>query len=573
MAKVSPTVHKKFNTRSSTAAAAAAANMTPVSPRLVQTVHPTNVKAVTGVKRGHGGAAGATTGPKAKEVKVFRVQPNVAAKKATAISSSSTPKTTGAALSNGVRKILINTIDVKDLRTIKIINANTLKHPHLKMAAANLLQQSKQGLLPKNAMLPKEQYERQSVVKQELLFDEDSGEEQQQQQLLMDEVSAYVKREDVDDEDAEEDSDDEDEYGDRYPSSAGRGAHDKLVLTAEEKRLLSKEGIQLPSNYPLTKHEERELKRIRRKIRNKISAQDSRKRKKEYVDGLEERVKQCTDENQSLMKRIKMLQGQNQSLMTQMKKLQSLLSKTNTNGGNGGGGGGGNSSSAQPTTCLMVLLLSMALIAAPNLKLGKRDASAKETELAEAIQESLKMQQNRRNLLYDNVNGVEDEDLDSMMVCSESDFIAENENFIESFYNRIGVGSGGSSQKKAAAAAAVAATAMNGKKSSFMDLDLDDTVWRAPKNAAAQSSVSAGFAGMEGAAAAAFSTAANGRNILGLGASAELGLDKVDNVLIMELRNNLMMNSQAAAAEEADGAKKKNNSMHVMHREGILFQD
>ncbi|KAI4503979.1 hypothetical protein M0802_001382 [Mischocyttarus mexicanus] len=128
----------------------------------------------------------------------------------------------------------------------------------------------------------------------------------------------------------------------------------RLKLNSEEKRLLQKEGISLPTHYPLTKHEERELKRIRRKIRNKISAQDSRKRKKEYVDGLEDRVKQCTEENMTLLKRIKALQSQNQSLASQLKRLQSLLKQGNKN--------------AQPATCLMVILLSLALVAVPNLR-------------------------------------------------------------------------------------------------------------------------------------------------------------------------------------------------------------
>lgn len=143
-----------------------------------------------------------------------------------------------------------------------------------------------------------------------------------------------------------------------------------LNLTQEEKRLLTKEGIKLPSHHPLTKNEERELKRIRRKIRNKISAQDSRKRKKEYMDGLEERVKRGSEDNKNLLQRVRALQRQNKTLIAHVNKLQALI-KNST------------SSKATPSTCLMVVLLSALLVSLPNMKLlGNKPHINTEEQLA-----------------------------------------------------------------------------------------------------------------------------------------------------------------------------------------------
>ncbi|KAM8763535.1 cyclic AMP-responsive element-binding protein 3-like protein 3 isoform 1-T1 [Rhynchonycteris naso] len=135
---------------------------------------------------------------------------------------------------------------------------------------------------------------------------------------------------------------------------SGTGHCQELVLTEDEKKLLAKEGITLPTQLPLTKYEERVLKKIRRKIRNKQSAQESRKKKKEYIDGLETRMSACTAQNQELQRKVFHLEKQNLSLLEQLKKLQAVVVQST-------------SKSAQAGTCIAVLLLSFALIVLPSI--------------------------------------------------------------------------------------------------------------------------------------------------------------------------------------------------------------
>uniref|UniRef100_A0A3P9J8K7 Cyclic AMP-responsive element-binding protein 3-like protein 3 n=1 Tax=Oryzias latipes TaxID=8090 RepID=A0A3P9J8K7_ORYLA len=128
----------------------------------------------------------------------------------------------------------------------------------------------------------------------------------------------------------------------------------EIVLSEEEKRLLAKEGLTIPTHMPLTKAEERTLKRVRRKIRNKQSAQESRKKKKVYVDGLENRVAICTAHNLELQKKVQMLQKQNMSLIEQLKKLQAIVKMSTLK-------------ASTTSTCVMVFLLSFCLIIFPSV--------------------------------------------------------------------------------------------------------------------------------------------------------------------------------------------------------------
>lgn len=104
-----------------------------------------------------------------------------------------------------------------------------------------------------------------------------------------------------------------------------------IELSAEEKRTLIQEGYGLPTRLPLTKSEEEALKIVRRKIKNKLSAQESRRKRKEYMDTLEQRVQGYFNENTSLKSKVKQLEQSNRNLAMQLKKMQAALNAQNSN--------------------------------------------------------------------------------------------------------------------------------------------------------------------------------------------------------------------------------------------------
>ncbi|XP_075416237.1 cyclic AMP-responsive element-binding protein 3 isoform X2 [Tenrec ecaudatus] len=129
---------------------------------------------------------------------------------------------------------------------------------------------------------------------------------------------------------------------------------ERLMLTDEEKRLLEKDGLTLPETLPLTKEEGQILKRVRRKIRNKKSAQESRRKKKVYVGGLESRILKYTAQNLELQNKVQLLEEENLSLLGQLRKLQAMVIQISTQ-------------SASGSTCVLVLLFSFCLLLAPAM--------------------------------------------------------------------------------------------------------------------------------------------------------------------------------------------------------------
>ena len=133
-----------------------------------------------------------------------------------------------------------------------------------------------------------------------------------------------------------------------------QGTSGPLLLTEEEKRTLIAEGYPIPTKLPLTKAEEKALKRVRRKIKNKISAQESRRKKKEYVECLEKKVETYTSENNELWKKVETLETANRTLLQQLQKLQTLVTSKISRPYK--------MAATQTGTCLMVAALCFVLV-------------------------------------------------------------------------------------------------------------------------------------------------------------------------------------------------------------------
>uniref|UniRef100_A0AAY4C541 Cyclic AMP-responsive element-binding protein 3-like protein 2 n=1 Tax=Denticeps clupeoides TaxID=299321 RepID=A0AAY4C541_9TELE len=126
-----------------------------------------------------------------------------------------------------------------------------------------------------------------------------------------------------------------------------------LLLTEEERRTLIAEGYPVPTKLPLTKAEEKALKKIRRKIKNKISAQESRRKKKEYMDALEKKVETCSNENTELRRKVETLECTNKSLLQQLHSLQAVVAGKVPRSCRVTG--------TQTSTCLMVVVMCFAV--------------------------------------------------------------------------------------------------------------------------------------------------------------------------------------------------------------------
>jgi len=110
---------------------------------------------------------------------------------------------------------------------------------------------------------------------------------------------------------------------DRTQACLPDGEDGSSLLSAEKLSAMSSKKLEeyaqnLAEIRPLTTEEEKQLKRQKRLIKNRESAQLSRQRKKHYVEELEAQVKALTAENQQLQTQMRQMSTKAQELQSQV---------------------------------------------------------------------------------------------------------------------------------------------------------------------------------------------------------------------------------------------------------------
>ncbi|KAF8566925.1 hypothetical protein P879_09040, partial [Paragonimus westermani] len=102
---------------------------------------------------------------------------------------------------------------------------------------------------------------------------------------------------------------------------------ERLYLSVEERKMLLSMGVRLPARFPLNRAEERALRTVRRKIRNKLSAQASRVKRQEYMSNLERCMEVSNKENEKLRRQIAQLEGDKRDLISHVRRLRSYVAR------------------------------------------------------------------------------------------------------------------------------------------------------------------------------------------------------------------------------------------------------
>lgn len=109
-------------------------------------------------------------------------------------------------------------------------------------------------------------------------------------------------------------------------SADGKLNRDQLLTLSS--KAFEEYAKRLTATRELTADEKKELKKQRRLIKNRESAQASRQRKKSYIEKLEQKVQSLATTNATLKQQITSLQSENNSLKEEVVYLQNVIKKT-----------------------------------------------------------------------------------------------------------------------------------------------------------------------------------------------------------------------------------------------------